>query len=207
MRILIDIKTKINETLVEKLIAPVEGKYDEGRYLYQICNANRDTMLTDVAGFAMYHPSFTNMEKYKETDGIAIDDNENQEQIIRNIYKVLSNFKANYVGWELKTFIVPILYRQFINYGLPIDLLDSCFDLYPYDQKKTIDLSAVFNFNRQMVTTRSRSQYYLPEVYFVYGGEALMKNGKEWLGETTKEKLIRRIEMSKFLFDRWGFEW
>jgi len=209
MRILIDIKTKANQAMVKNLIAPAEGKYDEGRYLYQTCNADRDAVLTDVVGFAMYHPTFETMDKYKETGGIAVDDSGDTNKTLRNIYAILNKFgKAKYGGWELKTFIAPILYRQFITHSLPIDILDGCFDLYPYDQKNTLDLSAVFNFNRQMVTTRSRNQYYLKEMFSVYGGVEHDKHYNQALvAEDVRAELVSRIEMAKFLFNKWGFEW
>jgi len=208
MRYLIDIMTEPIDDLVEELIAKPEGKYDEGRYLYQVCNAGRDALLTKITGFALYHPSLESMERYKDTGGVAISTGE-ESVIVSNINKILENFKGNqYAGWEIKTFIVPVLYRRFINYDVYTNLIDTSFDLYPFDNKKTTDLSNVFNFNRQMITTRSRNQYHLNEMFYAYGG---IRSNHVWkVGNKESEvkaRLLDRIEMGRFLFNKWGFEW
>jgi len=201
---LLDVYTERNEVMVSKLIREPEASTDDEiqRVEWQISNSDTDILLSDMVAIAIYTKSMEDIDKYE--DGIAF---YSGDELLDKVFKLMAISEGSnhrFVGWNLKTFVVPVLYRAFLLGGLNIKLLDSIFDLYPFDNLKTVDLSNLYNFNGQMITVRSRNRYSLEETAYAYGAIDALDN----LEETNPEIILRkRIKLQKYLYELRGLEW
>lgn len=214
MRYLIDVYTKADQRIVDYTIQPPRDFNDKdeiGRYEWQLANSDSDVLLSDVVGFAVYHPAMESMEKYKDKEGIATfyGDKENVVHKIKEFLLKMDSKKEKiaYAGWNIKKYIVPNLYKAFIINGISKDILDRSFDLYPFDHENTIDLSNVYNFNGQQQTVRARNFYSLGEVCFAYGYGGDYSLELAYRENDVGRILIEKIKMSRFLFNKWGLKW
>lgn len=206
MRYLLDVHIEKNELIMSKLIREATNASEDelGRLDWQIRNADIDVMMSDLVAVAVYTPTMEGFaDKY--TNGVAIYDGEDMMDNLQKIMILSEANRHNFVGWNIKTFTIPVLYRAFILNGADTSILDNLFDTYPFDNSRTTDLSNIYSFNGQMSTVRARNRYTLEETAYSYGHmEALDELG----ANRSSEILLRkRIELQKYLFNLKGLSW
>lgn len=217
MRYLIDVYTKADERIVNKLFQRPEdcSNQDEvSRYMWQISHVDSDVLVSDLKGFAIYHPTLEDRDIYTEDrenedyHGIAcIFDTGDQEEMVGKIRQFLMNSGTSmYAGWNIKRYIIPALYKAFIVNGFGTEVLD-VFDKYPYNEEKTLDLQNIYNFNGQQKTVRARNVYHLEEVLFSYGGGGSHELALAYRENNIQRILFERIRMARFLYNKRGLEW
>lgn len=202
---LLDIYTERNELLLQKLLREAtSNSTDElGRLEWQINNSDTDILMSDLLAIAIYTPSMETIDKYE--DGIAFYSGDELLDKISKLMLITYNNNYTFAGWGIKSYVVPALYKAYLMGGLDIGILDSIFNVYPFENKNTIDLNNMYNFNGQMSTVRARNRYALEETAYAYGETSALDD----LGEfRSPEKILReRIRLQKYLFELRGLSW
>lgn len=201
---LIDVFTKKNEVLLSNLIRSADSNNEDelGRVEWQLDNADYDVNLSDLIAIAVYTKNMENLEKYE--NGIAYYDDENLIDKIEQLLFLAESNRHVFAGWNVKTYVVPVLTRAFILAGKDISTIERVFNTYPFENRDTIDLGNLYNFNGQMNTVRARNRYSLEETAYSYGVITELTEPTFYDPEVT---LRRRLALQKVLFEMRGYTW
>jgi len=201
---ILDVYTKRNEVMLSKLLreATDDSEDELGRLEWQIDNSDTDVLVSDLVAVAVYRPSMEALDKYN--DGIAFYSGDDLVEKLEKLMIATETQNNVFAGWGIKSYVVPVLYRSFIMNGLPLRVLGTVFNTYPFEDRDTIDLNNMYNFNGQMSTVRARNRYSLEETAYAYGYENAFE---EDIDPSPENILRRRIKLQRFLFDLRGLSW
>lgn len=201
---LLDVYTKKNEILLSTLIreANQESQDEISRVEWQLEHADTDVILSDMTAIALFTPAMKEIDRYE--DGIAFYQG---AELIDKVESLLLLSKANgymFCGWNIKSYVVPVLFRAFLMAGKDVSLLENMFNTYPFENRDTLDLGNIYNFNGQQITVRARNRYSLEETAHAYGFAGALN---EDIVQDAESTLRKRIAMQEYLFNLRGYTW